>query len=178
LPRVVGNTFVAIDGVRAPLLTTASGSILFQVPGDIPGGTAGPGNVVVSANGYTSNTASMSVLVSTPSILAVVHQDGSAVTAASPVIAGEVLSIYATGLGAVNGSVPIGYAGPDDGSATTMTLPQLLVGNVPLTTLYSGLAPGFVGLYQVNALVPTNLGTTSATLSLTEAGSIVPWTAQ
>jgi uncharacterized protein (TIGR03437 family) len=35
LPSVLGNTFVSVEGVRAPLFASAAGSIEFQVPGDI-----------------------------------------------------------------------------------------------------------------------------------------------
>src|SRR5580658_10219 len=40
LPRVLGNTYVAVEGVRAPLLTTSSGQIEVQVPWDVPLSTA------------------------------------------------------------------------------------------------------------------------------------------
>jgi uncharacterized protein (TIGR03437 family) len=177
LPRVLGNTFVAVEGVRAPLVMTSSGSILFQAPGDIPAGTA---SVVVSANGDTSGTVDMTVLASTPWVLAVVHQSGSPVSVAQPAIAGEILSVYATGLGAVNGTVPIGYAGPADGSSTTVAVPQILWGNLAAGITYSGLAPGFVGLYQVNAVVPSGLANTSSgmTFAVTEAGLTLPHMAQ
>jgi len=95
------------------------------VPGDIPVGTA---SVVVSASGDTSDTADMTVLASTPSVLAAVHQDGSPVSATDPAIAGETLSVYATGLGAVNGTLPIGYAGPADASSTTVAAPVPISG--------------------------------------------------
>lgn len=177
LPRVLGSTFVAVEGVRAPLMTAASGSIVFQVPGDIPPGTA---SVVAFNNGDSSGTANMSVLASTPAILAVLHQDGSAVSSASPVAAGEILSVYATGLGAVNGTLLMGYAGPADGSSTTATAPQILLGTTPMTIAYSGLAPGYVGLYQVNAVAPAvvpNAGS-PVSLALTQAGQTTTWISQ
>jgi uncharacterized protein (TIGR03437 family) len=41
-------------------------------------------------------------------------------------------------------------------------LPQVLVGNTPATVTFSGLAPGFVGLYQVNAQLPIGVQTGGA----------------
>jgi uncharacterized protein (TIGR03437 family) len=178
LPRVLGSTFVAVEGVRAPLITTGSGSIVFQVPGDIPAG--GTASVVAFNNGDSSGTVDMSVQASTPAILGVLHQDGAAVSTASPVAAGEILSIYATGLGAVNGTLALGYAAPADGSPTTVAAPQILLGTVPMTIAYSGLAPGYVGLYQVNAIAPAVVpnAVSPLSLSLAQAGQAVVWTSQ
>jgi uncharacterized protein (TIGR03437 family) len=36
------------------------------------------------------------------------------------------------------------------------------IGGIPATPSFSGLAPGFVGLYQVNALVPAGVASGSA----------------
>jgi uncharacterized protein (TIGR03437 family) len=119
------------------------------------------------------------VQAATPSITSVIHQDGSTVSAASPVVPGETLTIYASGLGAVNGTVPIGYA-PLDASSTTITPPQILLGNAPMTVTYSGLAPGTIGIYQVNAVVPSNLatGNSAFTFVLTGGTQTAPWTPQ
>jgi uncharacterized protein (TIGR03437 family) len=175
LPRILGNTIVTVEGVRAPLLATASGGIDFQVPGDIPAGDA---SVVVSTNGDMSNTVDIGVLDATPSILAVVHQNGTALAAGDPLVAGEVLSLYATGLGAVNGNLAIGAASASKPVVTTVASPQVLLGDLPMTATFSGLAPGFVGLYQVNAVVPSGTMQDSfpAGLTLTVNGQTAGWT--
>jgi uncharacterized protein (TIGR03437 family) len=174
LPRVLGNTFVSVEGVRAPLLSTATGSIEFEVPGDIPVGNA---SVVVSSSGDTSATMDMAVQASIPVIWAVVHADGSAVLATSPAVAGETISLYATGLGAANVNSPLGAAGPDDPTATTAALPQILLGGAPLAVAFSGLAPGFVGLYQVNASVRSapQQGNFTGPFTLTIDGQTASW---
>ncbi len=53
-PRVLGNTWIAVDGVRAPLMSTAPDHIVFQIPPDLA-----PGHVAIAAsvNGAMSNTA-------------------------------------------------------------------------------------------------------------------------
>jgi uncharacterized protein (TIGR03437 family) len=152
LPRVLANAFVSVEGVRAPLFTTAAGGIEFQVPGDIPVGSA---STVVSSSGVMSVTVDMAVEASTPAISAVVHADGSAVSVADPAVAGETISLYATGLGAASANLPLGAAGPADPPVATAALPQILLSGAPLTVAFSGLAPGYVGLYQVNATVPS-----------------------
>jgi uncharacterized protein (TIGR03437 family) len=42
---------------------------------------------------------------------------------------------------------------------STTTAPTITIGGQPATVSYSGLAPYFVGLYQVNAVVPAGIGT-------------------
>lgn len=173
-PRVMGGAYVAVDGVRAPLHTTDSGSIEFEAPGDIPVGSC---SVVVSVNGDMSPTINATVQPSTPSILSVVHQDGSPVSALSPPVTGETLEIFATGLGSINNNLPIGAAGPADPVDTTVATPQVHVGNIPLNVTFSGLAPGFVGLYQVNAVVPSGFTSdATVTLTLADGGQQGNWT--
>jgi uncharacterized protein (TIGR03437 family) len=67
-------------------------------------------------------------------------------TQTRPVSRGETVEIYATGLGVVNSQ--------SFGLQTTTTAPQVLVGGSPAEVTFSGLAPGFTGLYQINAQVP------------------------
>jgi len=173
LPRILGNTFVAVEGVRAPLFSTSPGNIGFQVPGDLALGSA---SIVVSTSGAMSNTVGMVVQAATPLIFAVVHNDWSQVSAAKPVVPGETISLFATGLGAVTDDPVTGAAGPMNGSETTLASPQVLLGTVPLSVTFSGLAPGFVGLYQVNALVPsTPIPNGASVLTLTIGGQTVTW---
>ena len=68
--------------------------------------------------------------------------------------AGEYISIYCTGLGDVTTRPPLGSATPADPLASTLVTPVVTIGGAPATVSFSGLAPGFVGLYQVNVQVP------------------------
>jgi uncharacterized protein (TIGR03437 family) len=69
------------------------------------------------------------------------------------------------GLGAVTNQPANGAASPSSQLAYTKTPTQVTVGGVtvPATdVVFSGLAPGFVGLYQVDALVPASVAPGSA----------------
>jgi uncharacterized protein (TIGR03437 family) len=44
----------------------------------------------------------------------------------------------------------------------TAQTPEVTVGGVPATVAFSGLAPGFVGLWQLNVLLPANAPTGNA----------------
>jgi len=179
LPRVLGNTYVSIEGVRAPLYNTAAGVLEFMVPGDIPLGDA---SVVLSYNGDMAAPVAMDMQASTPAILAVANADGSALSAAASAIAGQSISLYAAGLGAVNGNLPIGAAEPATPALSTVNKPQVALGGIPLVVTFSGLAPGFVGLYQVNAVVPPISAQANfslpVTLTLTLNGQTATWQPQ
>jgi uncharacterized protein (TIGR03437 family) len=64
----------------------------------------------------------------------------------------DALLIYAGGLGPVNSTIADGAAPTT--SVTTITQPTVLVNNVPAQVLFSGLAPGYPGVYQLNIQVP------------------------
>jgi uncharacterized protein (TIGR03437 family) len=83
--------------------------------------------------------------------------DYSLVTSENPAVDGEVLLIYATGLGPVSNTPVDGTPAPDTPLAVTRTAPQITIGGEAAPVLWSGLAPGFVGLYQINVQVPTGL---------------------
>ena len=71
-----------------------------------------------------------------------------------PVKRGEFLEIFATGLGSVTNPPASGSAARQDPISESITLPTITIGGVQTEPLFAGLAPGFVGLYQVNAKVP------------------------
>ena len=85
---------------------------------------------------------------------------------AEPAAVGDFLVIYTTGLGKAtpngdaNGTpLATGAIPPADGSVLykTVAMPIVTVGGVPATILYSGLAPGFPGEYQVDIQVPAGV---------------------
>jgi uncharacterized protein (TIGR03437 family) len=155
LPRSLANTYVAVEGVRAPLVTTSEGQLELQMPDDLPAGSA---NIVVSVAGEMSNTFVAGVRAALPAILAVVHQsDGSAVSGADPAVAGEVLVVYMAGLGATAATVTLGATAPSSPPAVTAITPQATLGNTPVSVILSELSPGFVGLYQVTVAMPVTL---------------------
>ena len=67
-----------------------------------------------------------------------------------PVNRGEQIAIFGTGLGPVTNMPATGAAASDDPLSHTTAQPQATVGGVAATVIFSGLAPGFVGLYQIN----------------------------
>ncbi|HEX3744069.1 MAG TPA: S8 family serine peptidase [Bryobacteraceae bacterium] len=80
------------------------------------------------------------------------------VTAGNPVARGATVALYLNGLGPVNNQPADGWP-VSDANSTTMATPTITIGGQPATVGFSGLAPGFADLYQVNAMVPAGIAT-------------------
>jgi uncharacterized protein (TIGR03437 family) len=89
-----------------------------------------------------------------------------AATCGQPAGAGDFIQIFATGLGKAtpggdpNGKVlPTGSVAPGDASVLYQTVqkPTVTIGGVATPLLFSGIAPGFSGLYQINVQVPSGV---------------------
>ena len=73
-------------------------------------------------------------------------------TLASPARAGEVILLYASGLGVVNPALQTGALAA---SASVVGNVTVTIGGQAATVQYAGTAPGFAGLYQLNVVVPS-----------------------
>jgi len=88
-----------------------------------------------------------------------------AVHCGQPVKRGDFIQLYATGLGVAtanadpNGApLATGQVAPASGPVYfTLATPVVTVGGQAAKVVFSGLAPGFAGLYQVNVQIPQNI---------------------
>ena len=79
---------------------------------------------------------------------------------------GGSIILWATGGGLTSPVVADGAVAPALGAAM-QTTPTVQIGGVPATVEYAGLAPGFIGLYQINVAVPANTPSGQVSLTLT-----------
>ena len=166
LPTTLGNVTVRINDIPAPLFFVSPEQVNAQVPFEISGPTA---TVTVDNGTSPSVPIAFGLALSAAGIFtvsqggtgpgAVLHPDGSLVSVTSPAMADEVVAIFCTGLGSVTPAVASGQPAPFFPLATTLATPQVTIGGEPAEVQFSGLAPGFTGLYQVNARVPAGLAT-------------------
>ena len=83
-------------------------------------------------------------------------------------VLGETVLVYCTGLGVLSSPPADGAAG--SGQPTVAT-PRVTIGGVNTTVSFSGLAPGFVGFYQINAVVSAGLASGNPPVVVTMGGS-------
>lgn len=157
LPIQLSGANVTVNGRRLPLFyaspTQINAQLLFGVLGRATLRVTTP---VGSAEVPVVISESAPGIFLTSPEPAVLHQDGTLVSSASPARAGETISIFLTGLGDVNGDIAAGEAAPAPPLTARGTV-QVQIGNQTIAPLFAGLAPGFAGLYQVNVQVPQGL---------------------
>lgn len=156
IPKTLGGVSVTVNGVEAPVYFVSPTQINFLVPFAV---TPGVRNVEIKAGGATI-TGSVRIMSAAPGIFAnpeggaVLNQDGSLNTASAPAARGQVIQIFATGPGALSRAIDDGAAAPSSPLANTVSTPDVFIGGVRATVQFSGMAPGFAGLWQINVTVP------------------------
>ncbi len=87
---------------------------------------------------------------------AAVRPNGSIVSPSNAAPRKETISLYVTGLGSTNPLSLEGDAAPIDALARTILPVKVVVGGVESPRVgFSGLAPGFSGLHQINFEAPS-----------------------
>lgn len=155
---------VTVGGIAAPLLAVANVNgaeqINFEVPWEIVG--QGSVEVVVTSNGASSPAVQVPAHVGQPgvftvdgvNVVAVGGANQKLVTAASPAKAGQIILLYATGLGPVTNQPRTGSPALST-ALSSCTLPiTVSIAGQRAHVIFSGLTPGYAGLYQINLSVP------------------------
>jgi uncharacterized protein (TIGR03437 family) len=165
MPDVIGGTCVTLNNQPLPLALVSPGQINAQIPvglaaGKYPLVVRSISNQVASfSSTVTVSTYAPAVMMGSGGQAAIVHGDGSFVTNNNPANRDEVLTIYATGLGPTHGATVVsGQPSPTSPLAATNTV-AVFFGNpsykqAAMIVDWSGLAPGLVGVYQIDVTVP------------------------
>ena len=162
LPRTLAGTQVFVGGVPVPLIYVSRNQINFQVPFGIASNNALI--QVVSSSGAGASVATPVVPIqpglffepSTGIGAVSFSADGfsAAQRAARP---GEAVELFGVGLGAVSSPPEAGDPASGFFLAETTVEPAVSIGGRIVQATFSGLAPGFAGLYQINFTLPQDL---------------------
>jgi uncharacterized protein (TIGR03437 family) len=168
LPAELGGVTVRANGQRLPLLYVSAYQINAQLPYDLQGEVT---LQVTTPNGAAGRR--ITVAAAAPALFpgaSLTHADGSLIAPDAPAQAGETIVIYLTGLGPVNGPAAAGEPAPLARLLTVRAAIEVQVGNERMRPMFAGLAPGFVGLYQINVTLPAGLGSGSHPLRVLAGG--------
>lgn len=181
---VLDRQVVVNDQTAAPIYYIGATQINFQVPSSAPLGTQ---RIAVRLADTGELVAGGTLLVqgAAPGIFtansqgsgqaAVVNQDGTINSSSNPAPVGSTISIYGTGQGQVSPAVADGTAAPAS-LAYTVAVPTtngatcvdsansmcVAIASTFGNVSYSGLAPGYIGLWQINVTIPQGVATGGA----------------
>lgn len=156
----------------APLHYVSPSQINFLVPADVPTGTgtlkATPQTVNADGSWTSGNTVTVDIAGFSPGIYAITDQSYRRINDATGTAPGSVITLWANGLG----TVQLGQYG----LMWTTTNPFVTIAGVSAQVLFSGLAPGYIGLYQVNVVVPQGIANGVVDLQVAAGGMQSPTT--
>jgi uncharacterized protein (TIGR03437 family) len=180
LPTELQNVSVTVNGTPAPIFAVDNVNGQQQINFQVPWATKSIARIQVTNRGAASPVVFTPVQINQPAVFnysvggdvfgAILHSNFKLANTADPAKAGETVLIYCTGLGYVVAPLPA------DGVAATgqmtMNTPTVTIGGANAPVSFSGLAPGYVGLYQVNAQVPSGLAAGNQPVIITIGGAM------
>ncbi len=166
LPTTLGGATLNVGGRDVPLFFSSDGQVNAQLPFELAPNSRP--QVVVRGLQAITVPETITIGLAHPGIFstnqqgtgqgAILDVQGRLVDGAAPATAGEVVQVFATGLGPTQPPVPSGQAAPGAEPLARVVVPvEARVGGRTARVLFAGLAPGFVGLYQVNVEVPAGV---------------------
>jgi len=167
LPTVLPSTGVRIlvNGLPGNPYYVSPTQINFLVP---PNLLPGPATVQLVIDGLAGPPISVTLGAAAPAFFQLDQQtiiatsvNGSLITPTASAKPGDVVVLYATGLGQT--VPPVGYGELPMSAAPLQMLSafQVLLDGTPVdpsAVLYAGIAPGFAGLFQINLTLPLSTG--------------------
>jgi uncharacterized protein (TIGR03437 family) len=158
----LGGASVTVDGIPAPIFYSTPFQLGIQIPVELAGmfsatvrvtteeGTSAPHTIFLDEFAPGIFTTSQQGI----GRAAALHEDGeSPITGVNPARLGEVVTFFATGLG---GTIPPLETGePSEGNQALLNATVFFDG-IPALAEFTGTAPGFVGLNQINVRIPVN----------------------
>jgi uncharacterized protein (TIGR03437 family) len=164
LPTSLGNVEVYFEGWPAYLYYVSPLQINFLVPSTLlPGnfqfwvdrqGTHGP---IVTV---TLQSVAPAMFLTSPGTVVASHLDWSLVCSDAPAAAGEIVTLWATGLGDTDPELQDGVLAKGPQWLSQLSQFDVWINGAaldPSSILYAGVAPGNAGLYQINVRLPDPL---------------------
>ncbi len=166
LPTTLADIQVLINGTPAPLFYVSPTQINLPLPSTLPTSGTVDLQIVSKSSPRIYGLTEVSLAPVSPGLFtlsgsgsgqlaALNAADGSVNTASKPLVRGRYLTLFGTGQGPVPNQPPDGMPATD--ATPTSETPRVVIGGIdlqPSDIQYSGLAPGLVGVWQINVRVP------------------------
>jgi uncharacterized protein (TIGR03437 family) len=161
LPTVLDGVGVWVGPFPCSLFMVSPTQINFLVPYSL---TAGTVPLVVSRQSLIGPTVNIQLNSVSPGLFVwngnyavAAHLNGQVISATAPASAGEIIVVYAAGLGRTAPDTSAGQLATSAFPIVAASQLQILLNGTPSppgSILYAGLAPGYAGLYQINVQLP------------------------
>jgi uncharacterized protein (TIGR03437 family) len=177
---LAGREIVINDEIVAPLQFIGPNQANLQIPSSAPVGAARIAVRVAETGELIAGSSTVFAAVS-PGLFttarngrgqaAALNQDGRINSPANPAVRGSVVTLFGTGQGQVSPPARDGFPAPPSPLSYTVTVPTadgrvcvasqpsmcVAVGNAFGDVQFSGLAPGLVGVWQINVRIPADV---------------------
>ena len=166
LPTSLADVQVLVNGTPAPLFYVSPTQINLPLPSTLP--TSGTVDLQIVSKSTTRiyGLTEISLAPVSPGLFTLAGSgsgqlaalnavDGSVNTASKPLVRGRYITLFGTGQGLVANAPPDGTPATD--ITPTTDRPRVVIGGVDVQDSdiqYSGLAPGLIGVWQINVRVP------------------------
>jgi len=163
LPTVLPGTgvHVIVSNLPATIYYVSPDQINFLVPAIL---LPGKSIVQVVLDGHSGPAVVITLAAASPALFQLdaqnavaVRPDGSVITPQAPAKPGDIVLLYATGLGQTLPPVPYGQLFDQAAPLEQLADFKLVLDGATAesgTVAYAGIAPGFAGLYQINVILP------------------------
>jgi uncharacterized protein (TIGR03437 family) len=166
LPVELNGTRVYVMDSPAPLLYVSDAQVNFLVPGNQLDGDV---KIRVVRDSVTGPEVTVTLVDAAPALFQTAdgyaiaaHLDNSLIAPGSPAQAGEIIVVYACGLGRTQPNPAPGAIPQSAAVIQNLSDLKVYLGGIAINAasiLYAGLTPGSAGLYQINLVLPDNPGT-------------------
>ena len=186
LPLVIDGVTVSFDvpsaklSYPARLVFVSPTQVNVQVPWELQGQTSAQVKVTIDTYSFGNVvTTAMADAVpeffvdSSTGVVAARDAGGNQIFTTKPATRGQIVSLFLNGLGPVTNQPATGDVAGVPLSETKST-PVVNIGGQNAPVQFSGLAPGFPGLYQINVTVPSGLSAGNQPITVTMGGKTTP----
>jgi len=185
LPLQIDYTTVSFDVPSAGI--SVPGYLYFvsptQVNAWVPWELAGQSSVQMKVNideGTVGNVVTIPLQSTAPgfflsgAVAIAQDQNYNLITTSNPAVPGQAIVLYCNGLGPVTNQPASGSPASGTSLSQTTATPVVTIGGQTAQVAFSGLSPGFVGLYQVNVTVPAGLSAGNQAITIAIGGQTSP----